>query len=193
MQLDKLVNFYKALADPNRIKILKLLANGPLHGQAIAGKLGLKAPTITHHISKLRETALISERREKNTIYFYLNEKTLQQNTDLALKTILRVETEGDEEMNAMEHVEVLKNFFTVEGKLKNIPSQRKKKLMVFTHLVKGLKMGVKYTEKELNEYILQFHEDYATIRREFIMNHFMYRENGIYELNPKEMWAKPE
>ncbi|MFT9488347.1 MAG: ArsR family transcriptional regulator, partial [Tepidibacillus sp.] len=30
-------------------------------------------------------------------------------------------------------------------------------------------------------------------IRREFIVNSFMYRENGIYEMNPKEMWAKPE
>jgi hypothetical protein len=64
---------------------------------------------------------------------------------------------------------------------------------MVFEHLLNGLKMGKKYEEKELNEYIKQFHEDYATIRREFIINHYMYRENGIYELNPPEMWAKIE
>ncbi|RXI99458.1 DUF2087 domain-containing protein [Anaerobacillus alkaliphilus] len=193
MQLDKLVNFHKALADPTRIKILKLLANGPLHGQAIAGKLGLKAPTITHHITKLREVALITERRDKNTIYFYLNEKTLQQKSDLSLKAILRIGSEGDDELKTKDNSEVIKNFFTTEGKLKQIPSQRKKKLIVFTQLVKGLKAGVKYTEKEINEYIQKFHEDYATIRREFIMNHFMYRENGIYELNPTEMWSKPE
>lgn len=64
---------------------------------------------------------------------------------------------------------------------------------MVFEHLIKGLKMGKKYEEKELNEYIKQYHEDYATIRREFIINHYMYRENGIYELNPPEMWSKIE
>lgn len=96
------------------------------------------------------------------------------------------------EELN-LESQKVIDNFFTRDGKLKNIPSQRKKKLMVFEHLIKGLKMGKKYEEKELNEYIKQFHEDYATIRREFIINHYMYRENGIYELNPPEMWAKIE
>ena len=41
-----------------------------------------------------------------------------------------------------------------------------------------------------MNEYIKQFHEDFATLRREFIIHQFMYRENGIYEVNPREMWA---
>ncbi|GAB1805892.1 hypothetical protein PMEGAPR236_09840 [Priestia megaterium] len=43
--------------------------------------------------------------------------------------------------------------------------------------------------EKEVNEHIKKYHEDYATIRRELIMQHFMYRQSGEYELNPKEMW----
>ncbi|BDG35728.1 hypothetical protein B4119_2015 [Parageobacillus caldoxylosilyticus] len=46
MQLSRLVNFYKNLDDPTRIRIIALLRHGPLHGQAIAGKLGLKPPTI---------------------------------------------------------------------------------------------------------------------------------------------------
>jgi hypothetical protein len=59
----------------------------------------------------------------------------------------------------------------------------------VLEYLIKDLKVGVKYPENELNEYIKKFHDDYATIRRELIINHFMYRENGIYELNPPDMW----
>lgn len=51
----------------------------------------------------------------------------------------------------------------------------------------------MKYEEKEINEYIKNFHDDFATIRREFITNQYMYRENGIYEVNPPEMWAKIE
>ncbi|QXJ36781.1 hypothetical protein BV455_03993 [Parageobacillus caldoxylosilyticus] len=46
MQLSRLVNFYKNLDDPTRIRIIALLRHGSLHGQAIAGKLGLKPPTI---------------------------------------------------------------------------------------------------------------------------------------------------
>ncbi|MBG9450055.1 ArsR family transcriptional regulator [Cytobacillus firmus] len=192
MQLNRLVAFYKTMGDPTRIRIVFLLAKGPLHGQAIAGKLGLTPPTITHHLNKLREINLVYQRRDKNTVYFYLNESVLKQQSGVLAKLADKEEVKKMEELNS-ENQKVIENFFTRDGKLKNIPAQRKKKLMVFEHLIKGLKMGKKYQEKELNEYIKQFHEDYATIRREFIINHYMYRENGIYELNPPEMWAKIE
>lgn len=192
MQLNRLVAFYKTMGDPTRIRIVFLLAKGPLHGQAIAGKLGLTPPTITHHLNKLREINLVYQRRDKNTVYFYLNESVLKHQSGVLEKLADKEEVKKMEELNS-ENQKVIENFFTRDGKLKNIPAQRKKKLMVFEHLIKGLKMGKKYQEKELNEYIKQFHEDYATIRREFIINHYMYRENGIYELNPPEMWAKIE
>ncbi|EFV79189.1 MULTISPECIES: metalloregulator ArsR/SmtB family transcription factor [Cytobacillus] len=192
MQLNRLVAFYKTMGDPTRIRIVFLLAKGPLHGQAIAGKLGLTPPTITHHLNKLREINLVYQRRDKNTVYFYLNESVLKHQSGVLAKLADKEEVKKMEEQN-IESQKVIENFFTKDGKLKNIPAQRKKRLMVFEHLIKGLKMGKKYEEKELNEYIQQYHEDYATIRREFIINHYMYRENGIYELNPPEMWAKIE
>ncbi|MCS0672819.1 metalloregulator ArsR/SmtB family transcription factor [Cytobacillus firmus] len=190
MQLNRLVAFYKTMGDPTRIRIVFLLAKGPLHGQAIAGKLGLTPPTITHHLNKLREINLVYQRRDKNTVYFYLNESVLKHQSGVLAKLADKEEVKKMEEQN-LESQKVIENFFTRDGKLKNIPAQRKKRLMVFEHLIKGLKMGKKYEEKELNEYIKQYHEDYATIRREFIINQYMYRENGIYELNPPEMWAK--
>ncbi|MCM3766981.1 metalloregulator ArsR/SmtB family transcription factor [Neobacillus niacini] len=189
MQLNKMVEFHKALGDLTRIRIIGLLKQGPLHGQAIAGKLGLKPPTITHHIAKLREVGLIKERRDKNTIYFSLNTKALE----MGAKAILNIGSGGGDEMEmavtAEERESIIKNFFTKEGKLKNYPAQRKKKLVVLEHMLKGLELGKVYPEKEMNEYLKQFHEDYATLRRELIMCQFMYRENNQYELNPVELW----
>jgi len=197
VQLQYLVNFHKTLGDPTRIRILALLANGPLHGQALAGKLGVTPPTVSHHMEKLRELGLIYERRDKNTIYFHLHANRLKQDVtailDIVFQQGMPTEQEEAEIMRTQEaeKAAVIQNFFTVDGKLKSIPAQRKKKLIVFEHMVKGLTMGKKYPEKELNEYIKKFHEDYATIRREFIMNQYMYRENGIYEMNPPELWGK--
>lgn len=189
MQLNKIVEFHKALGDLTRIKIVALLQQGPLHGQAIAGKLGLKPPTITHHMAKLREVGLIKERRDKNTIYFSLNTKILE----MSAKAILNVGTGGGAEMEMLvtadDREAIIKNFFTKEGKLKTYPAQRKKKLVVLEHMVKGLELGKVYQEKEINEYLKQYHEDYATLRRELIMCQFMYRENNQYELNPVELW----
>jgi hypothetical protein len=193
MQLDKVVAFHKALADPTRIRILFLLKSGPLHGQALAEKLGVSAPTITHHMAKLRQVALVKESRDKNTIFFELDQHVLEQKAK-ALYTAL-IETPLIREASTVDHNEhlkqsVLNNFFAKDGTLKQIPAQRKRKLIVFEHLLTGLGAGEKYTEQQINQHILRFHEDYCTIRREFIINHFMYRENGIYELNPPEMWA---
>lgn len=189
MQLNRLVNFHKVLGDETRIRILVLLKNGPLHGQAIAGKLGKTPPTITHHIAKLKEIAIIQQRREKNTIYYELNENVIRRQSHALLDMIFDSEKELTQ-MVQKEKQTIIENFLTKDGRLKTIPAQKKKKLYLLEYMVKGLEMGKKYPEKEINEHIKQFHEDYATIRREFIMNHFMYRKDGIYELNPQEMWA---
>lgn len=196
MQLDKLVTYHRALADPTRIRLLLLLKTKERSGQELAAELSVSAPTITHHIKILREATLIKERREKNTIFFSLNTKVVQQKNQ-AIQDLLLREKKGDEEMpeimnqNEKLKLSVLENFFTKEGTLKQIPAQLKKKLIVLEKLMEELERGKKYSEQELNQYIKQYHPDFATIRREFIMQQYMYRENGIYEVNPREMWAK--
>jgi len=196
VQLEKVVNYHKALADPTRIKMLILLSDGELNGQTLAEKLCVTPATITHHAAKLREASLIHERRDKNTIYFSLNHYFIKNYANAAEHLIYRKDkgdpvVMGEEQTRIKESV--MKNFFTKEGKLKSIPVQLKKKLIVLEFLVSKLEKGRKYSEKEINDFIKLFHDDFATIRREFIMHQFMFRENQIYELNPPEMWAKIE
>lgn len=191
MQLSKQIAFHKTMGDPTRIKIVYLLAEESLHVGAIAGKLGLTAPTISHHLTKLKECNLVYSRREKNTVYYYLNKKVLSHHGDVLHR--FAQEEKGERTMSeklVKEKEKVKNNFLEKNGRIKSIPAQQKKKLFILEHLVEGLKVGEKYKEKEVNEYIQQFHDDFATLRREFIIHQFMYRENGIYEVNPKEMWA---
>lgn len=198
MQLDKVVNYHKALADPTRIKILILLADGELNGQILAEKLSVTPATITHHTTKLREASLINERRDKNTIYFSLNHYFIKNSASATEDLIYRkanskggMDIMHDEQKRMKDSV--IKNFYTADGKLKSLPVQLKKKLIVLEHLVSRLDKSRKYSEKEINDFIKNFHDDFATIRREFIMHQFMFRENQIYELNPQEMWARWE
>ncbi|MFC5449687.1 DUF2087 domain-containing protein [Paenibacillus aestuarii] len=197
MQLDKVISYHKALADPTRIRLLILLAEGELNGQVLAEKLSVTPATITHHAAKLREASLINERREKNTIYFSLNRHFIQSGAQATLNLIEKnggadpVMEPTDKQKKLQDSV--LRNFFTAEGQLKQVPSQLKKKLIVLSHIAQQLEKGRQYTEKELNVFIQQFHPDFATMRREFIMHQFMFRENEVYELNPEAMWTKWE
>ncbi|WP_379151724.1 metalloregulator ArsR/SmtB family transcription factor [Paenibacillus sp. sgz5001063] len=192
MQLDKIVNYHKALSDPTRLRILLLLSKGEVHGQALAEKLNLSQPTVTHHAAKLREAALINERRDKNTVYFMLNPEFIQAGSEASLKFIFAKGVEDMEKESPDVNLKdsVLRNFFAKDGRLRQIPAQYKKKLIALQYIVEKLEPGVVYTEKEINEFIKPFHEDYATIRREFVMHQFMYRQNDHYELNPPELWT---
>ncbi|MCM2675072.1 DUF2087 domain-containing protein [Alkalicoccobacillus plakortidis] len=188
MQLSRMVNFHKVMGDTTRIQIVSMLKKGPLHGQAIAGKLGLKPPTISHHMAKLKEIDVVRQVRDKNTIYYHLNEKTLYA-LAIAVTKIGESEMNKDFNMSTDDKTSIIKNFFTAQNKLKTFPAQRKKKLVVLEYLLRGLEEGKSYEEKEINEHIQEYYDDYATIRREWIICHFMNRNNGIYQMNPKEMW----
>ncbi len=52
---DELVGFFKALADPNRLKIVGLLAQKPYSVEELAALLELKASTVSHHLSQAGE------------------------------------------------------------------------------------------------------------------------------------------
>ncbi|PPS40180.1 DUF2087 domain-containing protein [Chroococcidiopsis sp. TS-821] len=76
---------------------------------------------------------------------------------------------------------------FLVDGRLKEIPASRKKRVVIFKWLASQFKTRVKYPEIKVNTILKRFHEDCATLRRELIGYQFMQRENSIYWRVPNE------
>jgi hypothetical protein len=54
-------------------------------------------------------------------------------------------------------------------GRLKQIPTQRKKLLVVLEELAQAFEPDKIYTEREVNINIADFHDDFATLRRELV------------------------
>lgn len=79
----------------------------------------------------------------------------------------------------------VMSAFFK-EGKLVRIPAKKSKRMVVLERLLTDLKDKDVYHEREVNEIIRRYHDDVATIRREFIMNGYMTRKDGYYKLTKK-------
>ncbi len=58
------------LSDPTRLGILKMLAAGPKNVTALCDGLGLKQPTVSHHLGLLRMGRLvIGTRKGKSVVY----------------------------------------------------------------------------------------------------------------------------
>ena len=70
----------KALADPIRREILNLLKNGRLSAGEICEHFPATAgPSISRHLSVLKEADLIRDKREGKFIYYELNASVLEE------------------------------------------------------------------------------------------------------------------
>jgi hypothetical protein len=83
----------------------------------------------------------------------------------------------------------VMSAFFK-DGKLVSIPAKHSKRMVVLEKLLAEFKDKDSYHEREINDILKNFHDDVATIRREFIMNRYMTREDGYYRLTDKGLRA---
>lgn len=63
-------NICKALGDPKRIQILYLLAEAPRNVTALAEALGAPQPTVSRHLTILRERGLVSTERDGTNIQY---------------------------------------------------------------------------------------------------------------------------
>ena len=61
-----------ALADPTRRSILEKLRGGPCAVGEIAANLPISRPAVSQHLKLLKETGLVTERREGTRHYFTL-------------------------------------------------------------------------------------------------------------------------
>lgn len=64
---------FKALADENRIRILKLLQNGEKCACVLLDDLKITQPTMSHHMKILCDSELVSGRREGKWVYYSIS------------------------------------------------------------------------------------------------------------------------
>ena len=96
---------------------------------------------------------------------------------------IIKEESEVIDEQMLREQAyrkKVIDAFFEY-GKLKSIPAQRKKERICLEEMAKSFEVGKVYDEKEVNEIIMQYFDDYCTLRRDMISYGIMSREGIKY------------
>jgi predicted transcriptional regulator len=177
-QNPELLDFFRALADENRLKIVGLLAQKPSSVTELAQALGLSVSTTSNHLSSLAYAGLVKAQPDGHYFIYSLQMETIRN----MAKHLLQEEnlprlSEGQGE-DAFER-KVLNTFLNREGRIKVFPAQEKKFLVLLRHVLKSFEPGRRYTEQEVNEILLAFNADTASIRRGFIEYKMMAREGG--------------
>jgi DNA-binding HxlR family transcriptional regulator len=175
---EELVTFFKALSDANRLKIIGLLAQKPYSVEELAALLDLKASTVSHHLSKLAKVGLVSARADSYYNVYQLDEKALELKSRSLFSQENLAASVVDVDADAYDN-KVVKDYLRKDGGLKTIPAQRKKLDAVLRHVAKAFKPGKRYSEKQVNEILKNFHADTASLRRELVGAKLMKREGG--------------
>ncbi|HEX6384261.1 MAG TPA: metalloregulator ArsR/SmtB family transcription factor [Anaerolineae bacterium] len=178
-KFDSLLEFFKVLGNESRLKILGLLANEERSVGELAETLGVKEPTVSHHLAMMKGLGLVSMRAEGNVRVYQLNTRFLEEmNKDIFTQENLATLID-DTAVDAWER-KVLQNFLDGE-RIKAIPAQYKKQQAILKWLANKFEMGIRYPESEVNEIIKRHHPDSAWFRRSLVDQKFMAREKGVY------------
>jgi ArsR family transcriptional regulator, arsenate/arsenite/antimonite-responsive transcriptional repressor len=73
-----IANGYRALADPTRREILRLLREGELPAGELAGRFQISWPSVSRHLRVLESAGLVSSERRGGNIIYSLRTSVLQ-------------------------------------------------------------------------------------------------------------------
>lgn len=169
----EILNFVKAMASADRLRVIGVLARGRATQAEIAEQLHMPVRDVFNHLSFLVDVGILTE----NDGVYDLDEK--------AIEGFARGQFEGKREAFAApedqdENVrKVLKNFLNADGSLKQIPPMGNKLLIILGFIVDAFAYDTNYTEKEVNTVLRRFHVDTAALRRYLVDNGLMARESN--------------
>ncbi len=76
---------FKALSEPIRVKIVLAMLHGEVCVQGFVDLLGLSQPSISNQLCKLKNAGLVKCRKEKNKIYYSLDDSHIHDLVEVGL------------------------------------------------------------------------------------------------------------
>jgi DNA-binding HxlR family transcriptional regulator len=195
---EELLGMLKALADDSRLKIIQFLNEREHTVGELAQRVELTDPTVSHHLSKLRESGLVTLRTAGNQRFYRANATGLARFKQLTASVEAIGETpaapvDDNAWIDALgwddKATKVLREH-TVNGRLVKIPAKQKKLVVVLRWLATKFEAGKMYTEPEVNAVLKSVDdEDFVLLRRELVDFGYLRRERGggKYWLAPSE------
>lgn len=174
----ELLDFFKALADESRLKIVGVVAQRAASVGELAELLELKEPTVSHHLRKLRDVGLVSVQQDGTTRRYRLETSLLE---DMSRNLLSSEAIEQSAPVDIADYDRKVLAAFVEGETLKAIPAQRKKRDVILRWLLERFEPGERIPETEVNERIQRSHWDSAWLRREMVDAGMLERDRGVY------------
>jgi len=176
MNNDKTIEILKCIADKTRIAILNILYEGDSYIELISSKLDLTPATVCYHLKKMESCGIVNSSRTQFYMIYSLNKEMF--NKSIA-EILFTGDTTKGKEISYREHII---NRYIIGGRLITIPSQKKKLEIIITYIAEQFELGKEYTEREVNRMLVDYHDDFCTLRRDLVGFGFMERYQNTYK-----------
>ena len=70
---------------------------------------------------------------------------------------------------------------FLPDGRLVQMPAKRARRLVVLDHVARVFEPGRRYPERDVNDALRVFYDDFAALRRYLVDEGFLTRADGVY------------
>ena len=121
-----LVEFFKVLGEPNRLRIVGLLSQRAYTVEQLAAALGVSASTVSHHLARLTRAGLVTSRSESYYNLYSLQTGALSGMAKELLAQAQPARPASEQELSDFDR-KVLATFTTSDGRIKAFPMQERK------------------------------------------------------------------
>lgn len=180
LAFETVLSTFRVLNNPNALRVVALLADGPLSETQLAAATGFRPRLLAHLLSALGELDLVVPETGPGGYRYRLQAERLQ-----ALpQTVLQMSEPSAEPAPTPSRDDLearTMRDFMVEGRLKSIPTQDKKRQVILRYLAGLFEPGRRYPEREVNAILQDVHPDSASLRRHLVDSGLMARDHGVY------------
>ena len=179
MNVNDSISILKALADSSRIMIVNALMEKARYVEELAERLNLAPSTVSFHLKKMENARLVRKTRDQYYVIYELNpdifDRTLRELTGAN-----DAQTFVQEERLARYRKKVVRAFFK-GTQLTRLPIQHKKRLIILEVFAGKFQPGRMYDESDVDAIIAGQFNDYCTVRRELVEEHYLGRSGREY------------
>ena len=171
----------QTLNHPHALAVVAALGRGSDTTEALAQAAGLPLPVVEDMMARLQTLSLVEVSGMPGAYVYHLRAGWLR-TLPLALDRVAPPAPGASVVTPPVEDFEqkTLRDF-VVNGRLKTIPSQEKKREVILRYLADLFEPQREYPEREVNAILRDVYPDAASLRRYLVDSHLMQRDHGIY------------
>jgi ADP-ribose pyrophosphatase YjhB (NUDIX family) len=160
------------LAEPARLRVVAALALGARTADDVETLSGLGQREIAAALRRLQSAGLVSAEKGELRLHEELFKESARAQAPDPLP---------DAALSADPATAAVLRAFVRNGRIASFPIARAKRRLLLEHVVGGFEPGVRYPERQVNDVLRAWHEDYAALRRYLVDEQLLAREDGVY------------